>query len=122
MEYPRRSRRVWNAIRCFFACAGDNRPDGKAEKAAPASSIKPSREIRVSAHGDGLVILHIPSGRVFLCNSTGSRIWNKILRGADTDAVSRELSRDFGVNPDLARAHATAFVRKLEQQGLLVRT
>ena len=90
-------------------------------KGKVTSSIAPSPEIRVSAHGDGLVILHIPSGRIFTCNSTGSRIWNGVVNGATPDTLSDEISRDFGVSPGLAREHTTAFVNKLEHQGLLVR-
>ena len=83
--------------------------------------MTPSPEIRLSAHGDGLVILHIPSGRVFVCNSTGCRIWNGVAKGSTADAVSEEISREFGVSPAVAREDTMAFVAKLEQQGLLLR-
>ena len=83
--------------------------------------MTPSPEIRVSAHGDGLIILHIPSGRIFTCNATGCRIWNRVVGGAAPDTVSGEISRDFGVAPELARQHTYAFVHKLQHEGLLIR-
>ena len=83
-------------------------------------SIAPAPDIRVSAHGDGLIILHIPSGRIFTCNSIGGRIWNRVVTGVTPDAVSDEISHDFGVAPALAREHTNAFVKKLQYEGLLI--
>jgi hypothetical protein len=79
-------------------------------------------ETRVSAHEDGLVFLHIPSGRVFVCNRTGARIWQALSNGASADAVCKDISRVFGLAPDLARRDTRSFLGELERQGLAVRT
>ena len=94
-----------------------NQPSGAVSR---TRAVTASPDIRVSAHGDGIVILHIPTGRVFVCNSTGSRIWKAILNGSAPDDASQEISREFDVAPSVVREHAHAFVNKLRQQGLLV--
>jgi len=94
--------------------------DGAAESST-GSAITASPDVRVSAHGDGLALLHVPSGRVYVCNSTACRIWKGLLRGRSPEAVSEEISRDFGVVEDLARHDTVAFVSELERYGFLVR-
>jgi hypothetical protein len=84
-------------------------------------AITASPDVRVSAHGDGLALLHVPSGRVYVCNLTGCRIWKGVLGGRTPEAVSEEISRDFGVVEDLARQDTAAFVSELERYGFLVR-
>jgi len=78
-------------------------------------------EVRASAHKDGLVLLHIPSGRVFLCNRTGARVWQGLARGLNVDAIADEISREYGVTRDLVQQHTSSFVTDLEQHGFVSR-
>ena len=79
-------------------------------------------ETRVSAHKDGLALLHIPSGRVFVCNRTGARIWQGILKGFSLEAVSEQISREYGLACDVVQRDTQSFLSELERQGLLTRT
>ena len=78
-------------------------------------------EVRASAHDGGLVLLHIPSGRVFNCNRTGSRIWQGLASGLDPTGISREISRDYGVEQTVVQAHTCLFVDELERRGFVTR-
>lgn len=78
-------------------------------------------EVRASAHLDGLVLLHIPSGRVFLCNRTGARIWKGLSSGLNSDAIAKEISREYGVALDLVVRHTSRFLLDLEQHGFVKR-
>lgn len=78
-------------------------------------------EVRASAHKDGLVLLHIPSGRVFLCNRTGARVWQGLSHGLNLDAIADEISREYGVARDLVEQHTASFVADLEQHGFITR-
>jgi hypothetical protein len=78
-------------------------------------------EVRASVHDDGLVLLHIPSGRVYHCNRTGSRIWQGLASGLDPASISREMSRDYGVAEALVRTHTSLFVDELERRGFVTR-
>lgn len=81
----------------------------------------PAAEVRASAHDDGLVLLHIPSGRVYRSNRTGSRIWQGLASGLDPASISREMSRDYGVPEALVRTHTSLFVDELERRGFVTR-
>ena len=72
-----------------------------------------SPEVRASAHEDGLALLHIQTGRVFLCNRTGSRIWQSVADGLSLDAISEQISLECGVTRDLVVQHTAEFVFEL---------
>ena len=78
-------------------------------------------EVRASAHKDGLVLLHIPSGRVFLCNRTGARVWQGLSHGLNLDAIADQISCEYGVARELVEQHAASFVTDLEQHGFVTR-
>ena len=77
-------------------------------------------EVRVSDHGDGLALLHIPTGRVFVCNRTGSRIWQGIENGFTPEAISGEISLEAGIGRDLVYQHTSAFVAELKRRRLVI--
>src|SRR3984957_8380030 len=77
---------------------------------------------QVSAHEDGLAFLHILSGRVFVCNRTGARIWQALSNGLSTTAVCEETSPVSHLPKDSARRDTESFLRELERHGLAVRS
>ena len=79
-------------------------------------------EVRVSDHGDGLALLHIPSGKVFVCNRTASRIWQGIENGFTPEVISGEISQEAGVGRELVHQHTSAFVAELKRRRLVIRT
>jgi Coenzyme PQQ synthesis protein D (PqqD) len=78
-------------------------------------------EVRVSNHGDGLALLHIPTGKVFVCNRTASRIWQGIEKGFTPEAISGEISLEAGVGRELVHQHTSAFVAELKRRRLVIR-
>jgi hypothetical protein len=88
---------------------------------AGRQNLRVAPDVGASAHEDGLTILHIPTGRVFLCNRTGSRIWQGVVQGLSADAISREISREVGVALELVERHTSSFLRELERRGLVTR-
>ena len=97
-------------------------PASQAVVARDSRQLAIAPEVRASAHLDGLVLLHIPSGRVFLCNRTGARIWKELSNGLDSDAIVDEISREYGVARDMAERHTTSFLTDLEQHGFVTRS
>jgi len=79
-------------------------------------------QVRVSDHGTGLALLHIPTGKVFVCNRTASRIWQGIEKGFTPEAISGEISQECGVGRDLVHQHTSAFVAELKRRRLVIRT
>jgi hypothetical protein len=78
-------------------------------------------DVRASVHDDGLALLHISTGRVFLCNRTGSRIWQGLVEGLSADAICEGISRDCDVAWELVQRHTSSFIVELEGRGLLIR-
>ena len=81
-------------------------------------SIHP--EVRASFHADGLTLLHIPSGRVFVCNRTGARIWHGLSRGLNADSIADEISRAHGAQRDVVKEHTETFLGQLIRQRLVL--
>jgi len=76
-------------------------------------------DVRASVHDDGLVLLHISTGKVFLCNQTGLRIWQGLVEGLSADAISKEISREWGIGWERVRRHTSSFISLLERRGLV---
>jgi hypothetical protein len=78
-------------------------------------------DVHASVHDDGLALLDISTGRVFLCNRTGARIWKGLEAGLDADAISQEISREWGVPWQLVRAQTSTFLLEVERRKLVIR-
>jgi hypothetical protein len=78
-------------------------------------------DVRASAHEDGVAILNIATGKVFLSNRTGLQIWQGLVSGLSADAIVEEISRECDVAWELVRRHTFAFLFELERRGLIIR-
>jgi len=79
-------------------------------------------DVRVSVHNDGMAVLDISTGRVFLCNRTGARIWQGVEDGLDADEISRQISRECDVSFHLVSRHTSSFLDEVERRGLVIRS
>jgi hypothetical protein len=77
--------------------------------------------ITASIHNAGLVVLHIPTGRLFTSNLTGALVWQGLERKTSIDGIATEISQEFGVPEEAVREHTMQFVFELERNGLVVR-
>src|SRR3989442_11384903 len=82
-------------------------------------TVRVSPLVRASVHDGGLALLNIRSGQIFLCNRTGSRIWQGLLDGRTPQEVADEISNAYGVGRALAEQHTFSFVGELERRGLV---
>ena len=81
-----------------------------------------SPDTRVSPNAEGLTLLHIPSGQIFVCNRTAARIWQGATEGRSLDELSDEMSRTFHIGREVAQKDTCAIVSHMERHGLIVRT
>jgi hypothetical protein len=86
------------------------------------SPLAISPDTRVSPHADGLTLLHIPSGQIFVCNRTAARIWQGATEGRCLDELSDEMSRQFRVGREIVQKDVCSIVSQMEHQGLIVRS
>jgi hypothetical protein len=75
--------------------------------------------VHASIHEAGLVLLHIPSGRIFQSNRIGARIWEGIAAGKNPDRIAGEISREYGLSEGIVRQHTSSFVAALEHEGFI---
>ena len=85
------------------------------------SRVRLNPEATASIHEDGLVILHVPSGRIFTSNQTGARIWQRLEERLPLAGIAAEIARDFGTDPATALKDAARFLAELERNGLTQR-
>ena len=91
------------------------------KRACDDRALAVAPDVRASVHDDGLALLHISKGRVFLCNRTGSRIWQGLVEGLSADSICEQISRDCDVAWELVQRHTSSFIVELECRGLLIR-
>jgi len=80
-----------------------------------------SPDTRVSQHAEGLTLLHIPSGQIFVCNRTAARIWQGATEGRCLDELSEEMSRQFRIGREVAQKDTYSIVSQMELHGLIIR-
>jgi hypothetical protein len=86
-----------------------------------SDSIRLNPRASASIHDDGLVVLHVPSGRIFTSNQTGARVWRCLERQLPLEAIVAEISRDYGIDRAAAREDVARFLAELERNGLTER-
>jgi hypothetical protein len=82
-----------------------------------SSALQPSQDVVSRRLGDGTVLVHLPSNRIFELNDTGARIWELISEGRDD--VAAALSEEFSVDPAAATEAVDRLVAELRAEGLL---
>lgn len=86
------------------------------------SPLAISPDTRVSQHADGLTLLHIPSGQIFVCNRTAARIWQGATEGKCLDELSEEMSRQFRIGREIVQKDVCSIVSRMELHGLISRS
>ena len=94
-------------------------PQGEIDPDKSPLAISP--DTRVSQHAEGLTLLHIPSGKIFVCNRTAARIWQGATEGRCLDELSEEMSRQFRIGREVAQKDTCSIVSQMELQGLIIR-
>ena len=83
--------------------------------------VRLNRAAAASIHDDGLVLFHVPSGRIFASNRTGARVWQYLEQQLPLDAIAAEISHHYGIDRATAQEDAARFLAELERNGLAER-
>jgi hypothetical protein len=86
-----------------------------------SDKIKLNPGATASIHEDGLIILQIPSGRIFTSNRTGARIWHCLEQQVPLELIAAEIARDYRIDRATAREDVASFLAELERNGLTER-
>ena len=75
--------------------------------------------LRASRHEEGLAILDVRKGLIYVGNLTGAHIWEGIRDGHTPTAIEGDLSRLCGVSFETAYAGTMAFLNELHARGFI---
>ena len=81
--------------------------------------FRPSRAVRASVSGDGLILLDVDGGLVLSSNAVGARIWELVAQQRTTREIAQQLVDDYAVPAERARHDVDAFVADLIARGLV---
>ncbi len=86
---------------------------------SPAGLMQPAPDIVARRLGDGGVLVHLPSNRIFELNDTGMRIWELLVEGLPLEAIARTLVAEFGVDEVHCGSEVRRLSGELQAAGLL---
>jgi Coenzyme PQQ synthesis protein D (PqqD) len=49
---------------------------------------------------DESVLVHLKTNKIYTLNETGSRLWELLLDGHDSEGIKRELQREYDAKPE----------------------
>jgi hypothetical protein len=78
-----------------------------------------SDTIRRTQTEDGGILLDVHHGQMFCLNLVGAKILELMQRGYDESRIADEISRNYGVNKDVARADVIEFIEMLHKHHIL---
>jgi len=69
--------------------------------------------------GEAIVLVHLPTNRIFELNVTGARIWELIRDGVLLPDIVRQLVAEFEIDEAHANREIATIVDQLQREGLL---
>lgn len=68
---------------------------------------------------DGLLMMHCDSGRFVSLNDPGTFLWNKLEVPRDVESLARELTAEFDVGEDQARADVELWLAEMRRHNVV---
>jgi hypothetical protein len=69
--------------------------------------------------GEGAVLVHLGSSRIFELNETGARIWAMLEQGVDRAGICTRLQHEFGAGPEEVESAFDELLNDLTREGLV---
>ena len=87
----------------------------------PDIALRPSPDVISKRLDEATVLVHIPTNRIFELNETGTRVWELLGRGLDTNTIVGFLVEEFDVDTARASSEVNDLLIQLQNKDLLVR-
>jgi Coenzyme PQQ synthesis protein D (PqqD) len=84
-----------------------------------AMALRPNPDVMAKRLDDVTVLVHISTNRIFELNETGTRVWEMLGQGLDSDRIVRHLIDDFAVEDTQAADEVKDLLARLQSEGLL---
>jgi Coenzyme PQQ synthesis protein D (PqqD) len=86
---------------------------------SPATPIRPNPDVIARHVGEGAVLVHLPTNRVFELNHTGSRVWDLIGEELTLDQIVQTLAAEFDMDVGGVAADVDELIAWLRDEGLI---
>ena len=80
---------------------------------------QPSPDVVSRNLGDGSVLVHLPTNRIFELNETGARIWELLSERVTRDQIVDRLVGEFDISRDDASQALNELLEELSGKGLV---
>ena len=87
----------------------------------PDIALRPSPEVISKRLDEATVLVHIPTNRIFELNETGTRVWELLGQGLDSNTIVGFLVEEFDVDKARASNEVNDLLIQLRTKDLLVR-
>jgi|SRR4051812_35321140 len=84
-----------------------------------ADVFHPVEDVVAATLDDETVLLNVSTGVYFGLDDVGTRIWQLLVEGADTEAIVDRLLTEYEVDREQLRTDVTVFVEQLHEHGLV---
>jgi hypothetical protein len=81
-------------------------------------ALRPNPDVIAKRLDEATVLVHIPTNRIFELNETGSRIWELLGQGLDTNRIVQKLVDEFDVEDVQAADQVNDLLVQLQNEGL----
>lgn len=86
---------------------------------SPATPIRPNPDVIARHLGEGAVLVHLPTNRVFELNHTGARVWDLIGEGVSFDRMVQTLADEYDMHPEGVAGDVTELIAWLRDEELI---
>jgi hypothetical protein len=85
----------------------------------PTPAVRPSADVVARRIGDGAVLVHLPTNRIFELNHTAARLWELLEEGLDHAQILARLAEEFEVDEARTASDLDQCVQRFRRDGLL---
>jgi len=82
-------------------------------------ALRPNSDVIAKRLDQVSVLVHIPTNRIFELNETGSRVWEMIGEGLNTDQIIQRLADEFDVEEARVADEVNELLTRLRNESLL---
>lgn len=86
---------------------------------SPAILIRPNPDVIARHLGEGAVLVHLPTNRVFELNHTGARVWDLIGEGVPFHGIVQTLADEFEMDAEGVATDVTELIAWLRDEELI---
>jgi hypothetical protein len=78
-----------------------------------------SSEAVANRMGEGVVLVHVGTDRIFELNSTAARIWDLVADGRDREEIQTMISEEYGISKELAAQQTEELLSSLISEKII---